>query len=255
MNVQFLPKISIITVVYNNEEYIEQCIQSVLSQTYQNREHIIIDGNSTDRTPEIIDRYGSNFEVLITESDDGIGDAMNKGIRAAKGEFLIFLHSDDYFYQDSSLGDAVAYLESETEILFCGIIFGAKKIRRVPRGLDWRMYFKSGVLHQGCLCRRTLFEEYGAFDTTIKIAMDYDFFLRLYLLSVTWKQSPVTLTRMRDTGISSRKDWPSLLQRFSDEREVHLKHCDSSYKRLIYLIYWPVYLTYRKLLHIFLSMR
>ena len=93
--------ITIITVVKNDEQHIEKCIESVLTQKYKNIEHIIIDGNSSDNTMSIVNKFRDKISVILSESDKGIWDAMNKGIKLAKGNIVGFLNSDDFYYKDS----------------------------------------------------------------------------------------------------------------------------------------------------------
>ena len=94
-------KISIITPTFNSEKYLERCIKSIQSQDYNNIEHIIIDGDSTDETRNIIKKYQNNKTILISEKDDGIWDAMNKGLKIASGDIVGFLNSDDYYYPNA----------------------------------------------------------------------------------------------------------------------------------------------------------
>ena len=95
------PKISIITVTKNSEKFIENNILSVINQTYKNYEHIIIDGNSSDKTMEIINKYKSKIAIVISENDNGLYDAINKGIQNASGEIIGILHSDDYWHENA----------------------------------------------------------------------------------------------------------------------------------------------------------
>jgi glycosyltransferase involved in cell wall biosynthesis len=98
--------ISVITVVYNGQDYLEETIQTVLKQTYQNKEYIIIDGGSLDDTVEIIKKYEDSIDYWISEPDNGIADAMNKGLKVAQGDYILFLHSDDYFLENNTLEKA-----------------------------------------------------------------------------------------------------------------------------------------------------
>lgn len=243
------PLISIITIVLNAEEHLEQTIKSVLGQTYGNIEYIIIDGGSTDRSLEIINRYRSQIDCFMSEKDEGIADAMNKGASRATGDYLIFLHADDYFANDNSLEDALAFLDEKTDILACSIRFGKQLDVYEPKGFSFWTNFKQGIYHQGALCSRQLLEELKGFDKQFRIAMDYDFFLRAYRHRVRIVKAPVILTDMRDTGISSRRDWKNLGIRFAEEKKVHKKNCPSFWMRLLYKLYWILYLPYRFLSH------
>ena len=106
-------KISIITPTFNSEKYLERCIKSIQSQDYNNIEHIIIDGESTDETKNIINKYQNNKTILISERDDGIWDAMNKGLKIASGDIVGFLNSDDYYYPNA-LKTVVKYFNNKS---------------------------------------------------------------------------------------------------------------------------------------------
>lgn len=242
-----LPFLSVITVVLNGERHLDQAIQSVISQTYGNIEYIIIDGGSTDGSLKIINQYRDQIDRIVSEPDQGIADAMNKGINLASGDYLIFLHADDYFYCQTSIADTLGSLDSRHEIILCDIIFGAQQRKMSPRGLTFWMNFKTGIFHQGAICNRKLFNDVGDFDNQFRITMDYDFFLRAYRKGVTAKKCPIVLSVMRDTGISSSRNWNDLLRRFNEEKKVHEKNCTSAAMKYLYSLYWLLYLPYRRL--------
>jgi len=236
-------KISIITITLNAERYLGQTIPSVVNQTYSNREYIIVDGGSTDGTLDIIKKYESEIDNWISEPDKGIADAMNKGIDLATGDYILFLHSDDYLVNSSVLERASEYLGDSFDIFFFQVLHdinGQNKVSR-NRPLGWLTNFKMGSCHQGQLCSRKLFQRIGKFDTSFKIDMDYDLILRAYV--------NMPLAVMRLIGISSRTDWKSLRERFDEERQVHFKNCTTIWMRLLYIFYWMMYLPYRKSLH------
>ena len=113
-----LPKVSIISVTLNSKESIEEAIKSVLNQTYKNIEYIIIDGGSTDGTLEVVDRYRHKINTLIAEKDNGVFDAMNKGLRVSSGEIIYFLNSDDVLYDIHIIEDAVDFFINNRETDF-----------------------------------------------------------------------------------------------------------------------------------------
>jgi len=244
-------KISIITIALNAERYLEQTIASVVNQTYSNREYIIVDGGSTDGTLDIIKKYESEIDNWISEPDKGIADAMNKGIDLATGDYILFLHSDDYLVNSSVLERASEYLGDRFDVFFFQVlhdIHGQNQVSR-NRPLGWLTNFKMGSCHQGQLCSIKLFQRIGKFDTSFKIDMDYDFILRAYRAGVSCNSINMPLAVMRLIGISSRKDWKSLRERFDEERRVHFKNCTTIWMRLFYIFYWMMYLPYRKSLH------
>ena len=116
-------KVSIITVTYNSDKYLEKCISSVLSQDFPNIEYIIIDGNSTDNTKKIISKYHNNIDIFISESDFGIYDAINKGIRISTGEIIGLLHSDDFFHDNNVISRIVNSFDKDTDAVFADSFF------------------------------------------------------------------------------------------------------------------------------------
>ncbi len=244
------PLISIITVTLNAEQYLEQTIQSVLNQTYKNIEYLIVDGGSTDCSLEIINKYKKHIDHFISEKDNGIADAMNKGVALATGAYILFLHADDYLKSDDVLEKISDFFDEPVDIITCSILFGKHFNLCKPRGFNFWFNFKQGIYHQGTFCRRQLIERLKGFDTQFRIAMDYDFFLRAYKSDARLKTIPLVLAVMRDTGVSSRKDWQSLKYRFDEERRVHQKNCSSLLMKIIYQLYWFLYLPYRRVLFI-----
>lgn len=240
------PLISIITVVYNGAAFIEQTIQSVIEQTYRPIEFIIIDGGSSDGTLEIIRRYENAVSSWVSEPDNGIADAMNKGLNRATGKYVMFIHADDYLAESNSLNQAIGFLAGQDIVLF-DILYGRSMRRSTPRGFNFWMNFKTGVYHQGSLCKREIFERIGGFDIDFKIAMDFDFFLRAYRYGLRAHYFPIAVAVMRDTGISASTDWPSLLKRLGEERKAQIKNCDSFAMLTVYRAYWPLYMLYRRI--------
>jgi glycosyltransferase involved in cell wall biosynthesis len=240
------PLISIITITLNAEIYLEQTIQSVLNQTYKNIEYIIVDGGSTDGTLGVIEKYKNAIAHIISEKDEGIADAMNKGAALAQGDYVVFLHADDYFVHDNAIEAVVEKMDRTADIVACNIQYGVRQSTCKPRGFNFWFNFKQGIYHQGIVCRRDLIEKLNGFDTQFRIAMDYDFFLRAYRRGAKLIKVPAVLSVMRDTGISSRQDWQSLKVRFNEERRVHEKNCGASSMRILYKLYWFLYLPYRK---------
>ena len=248
----FKPKITIVTITYNSERYLEQTITSVIEQTYTNREYIVVDGNSSDGTLDIIKKYESEIDNWISEPDNGIADAMNKGIDLATGDYILFLQSDDYLVNSSVLERASEYLVDRFDIFFFQVLHDITGQNQMSsnRSLGWLTNFKMGSCHQGQLCSRKLFQRIGKFDTSFKIDMDYDLILRAYRAGASCNSVNMPLAVMRLIGISSRTDWKSLRERFDEEQRVHFKNCTSVWTRSLYIFYWMMYLPYRKSLYI-----
>ena len=242
-------KLSIVTITRNSEEFLEQTITSVIEQTYPDIEYIIVDGASDDRTLDIIRKYDERIDRWISEPDRGIADAMNKAVDLATGDFVYFLHSDDYLESDTAISDASRHLAVNKDIYLFSIYLekDGKKTMYRPRGLNWWLNFKPGVYHQSVICSRSLFNRVGLFDTDLRLGMDYDFFLRAYKQGVNAVHVDIPIATMRLTGISSRTDWQSLRERFREERVIQQKNCSSVWMRLVYTVWWLFYLPYRKI--------
>ena len=240
------PLVSVITIGYNSANSIEQTITSVIAQTYPNKEYLIIDGGSEDETIDILEQYKARIDQWISERDEGISDAMNKGLKIATGDWILFLHSDDYLVGKDSLEKAVAMIENDIDILACNIYFKYGETIKLakPHGWNFRMNFKVGLWHQAILCRKTLFERVGRFDKSFRIGMDYDFLLRAFRQGTNVKIVDLPLSVMRKTGLSSQIDKNSMRMRFEEERRVQEKNCHSALLRATYAAYWPLYRTY-----------
>lgn len=181
------PLISIITAVYNGEKHFEDTIQSILNQTYKNMEYIIIDGGSTDRTLEIIKKYDEKIDYWVSEKDQGISDAFNKGVKLAQGIYINFQGDGDGFVSHDSLEKVFRGINSEKDI------FVSAKIKRVdvsgneifvsnqPKLFDKRsLLFRMPMPHQGLFTHISYFKKYGLFNVTNIFSMDYEHLLRSY---------------------------------------------------------------------------
>jgi glycosyltransferase involved in cell wall biosynthesis len=205
-------KVSIITVVLNNEQTIETSIKSVLSQTYKDIEYIIVDGGSTDNTLEIIKRYGEQVSKFISEPDDGLYDAMNKGIGLATGDVVGILNSDDFYADDCVIERVVSNItEKEVDSCYADAIY----VRRDNPGKTTRFWkscpftrnlFKKGWMppHATFFARRCFYERYGMFRTDMPVAADYELMLRfLYKYEISTTYIPQVLVKISNGGKST----------------------------------------------------
>lgn len=175
-----IPKISIITPVFNNEKDIVNCIRSVANQTYKNIEHVIIDGGSKDRTVELLKSYSEKYThiIWISEKDNGIYDAMNKGIKLASGDFLYFLGSDDILYNDTILLDIVLEFE-RYDLIYGNVLF--KSNNKIYDGrFDKKRIIDQSICHQAAFFSRRVFTLEGYYNPKLKFAGDWDLFLRCF---------------------------------------------------------------------------
>ena len=199
--------VSVVTVCFNSELTIKECIESVRSQSLKDYEHIIIDGGSSDRTLEIIESCMHQRMKVISEPDDGIYDAMNKGVKVAKGDVIHFLNSDDTYVDDGVLQLVYEAFSDETEIVIGDVDYGRSQDSNV-----WRVEAPSTMKialgwhppHPGFFCRRALFHEYGLFDTSIAISADFELMMRFVKEHVGQIRCVNSVTTyMSPSGVSS----------------------------------------------------
>lgn len=221
-------KLSIITICLN-EKYIEDTCRSVVEQSWKNFEWIVVDGDSTDGTLDVLNRYKERVQVFISEKDNGRYDAMNKGIAHARGEFLLFLNGGDYLahsrvleyiFENKPIPSCEnTALNLDTDILYGEIL--AKETGMIPYP-DYPIgpqqfslkYFAScnSLWHQATFIRGELFERFGLYDTTYQYAADYDWFMKVLLIHKvrsTYLPMPVTVYNFEGAssiGINGEKE-------------------------------------------------
>lgn len=173
-------KVSIITVNLNNAEGLEKTIKSIIAQTHKCYEFIVIDGNSTDRSLDVIKKYEEYIDFWISEPDTGVFNAMNKGIKKASGEYCYFLNSDDAFASETVL-ESIFKDKTYDAPYICGHQlndFGdhSKRVVCKNRLLSLYDFYWGTIKHQATFIRRDLFDKYGLYDETLKIVSDWKFF-------------------------------------------------------------------------------
>jgi len=205
-------KISIITVVWNNAKTIKDAINSVLNQSYKDIEYIVIDGSSTDGTIEIVQSYGDKIK-FISEKDNGLYDAMNKGIRMATGDVVGILNSDDFYASDKILQIvADEFLKGNIDSVYANLEYiDANDPKRVIRYWRSKKYqeglFRSGwhPAHPTFFVKKEIYEKYGVFDLSFKIAADYELMLRFFeKCKITSSYVDEVFVKMRIGGESNR---------------------------------------------------
>jgi glycosyltransferase involved in cell wall biosynthesis len=198
-----------VTVVRNGAATIEKTIRSVLGQQGEPVEYIIVDGDSTDGTLEIIRRYEDRIALWVSEPDAGIADAFNKGISLARGELIGLVNSDDEYAPDA-IASGLAALDTHPEAGFsfgdCAFLQDDRQVMVFRADADYARVIgrrMPRVNHPSFLMRRSVYEQRGLFRTQYRIAMDYDFFLRIHRAGVRGAAIPKVLVRMRLGGISN----------------------------------------------------
>lgn len=200
-----MPKISIITVTFNSSKTLAKTIQSVVNQTYKNIEYIVIDGGSTDGTLDIIKKYDNYITQWVSEHDNGIYDAMNKGINLATGDYVYMLNADDVLSNETVL-EEIANILAQTECDgICGYITYIDEKGKKLNSLKTKPNDPfSYLVHQGFIYKKSLHEKYGLYDTTYLINADYDFYLKLLKDCCFIKYVPIEVAHMAIGGFSSR---------------------------------------------------
>jgi hypothetical protein len=208
-------KVSIIVATYNSEHGINFCLDSILSQDYKDIECLIIDGNSKDRTLDIVSEIQINnpFVKLFSEPDKGIYDALNKGVSLATGDIIGFVHSDDFLASTNVISEIVSkLLRDNLDGVYGNLQYVAKeninKIVRLWRSND----FSPNLLSKGWMpphptlfLKKSVYSDYGCFNLSYKISADYDFILRIFKsLNLKFGFLPLVITKMRVGGASNR---------------------------------------------------
>jgi glycosyltransferase involved in cell wall biosynthesis len=202
--------ISIITVCFNAVDYIEQTIQSVLSQNYPGIEYIIIDGGSTDGTVEIIRKYESGLHYWHSRPDRGIAHAFNLGVAQAQGDWFLFLNADDILLSPTVTERMVSHLtlHNDADVVFGKMVSLTREQDAKPVPLckigghpwSWQEFRQGNMIpHQAAFTHRHFFDQVGCFDETFRIAMDYELFLRAHE-RLRAQFVPLTIVGMRAGG-------------------------------------------------------
>ena len=196
------PLVSIITVVYNGEKFLEETIQSVISQTYENVEYIIIDGGSTDGTLDIIKRYEDKIDYWISEKDKGIYDAMNKGIDVASGEIMGLINADDWYEKDTIDMVIKKYSGDKNFDIFHGNLNYINKSEKIykPNFSHRKMLLQGmSLYHPTCFVKRSIYEE-EKFDVNYQLAADYKLIFSMMLKEKKFCYIDKVLANMRAGG-------------------------------------------------------
>ena len=205
-------KISIITVCLNRQKVIRETIESVLSQNYNNIEYILIDGGSSDGSLESINSYSSDIDYLISEPDNGIYNAINKGLLKATGDIVGLLHAGDLFYDNNVISNVVnCFKQGDSDLIYGhSVVYteDRKKIIRKnvsPKYKDNLMKFGWFPSHQSIYVKSSVFDQCGGYNEDYKIAADYEFLLRVLLVhKLKAKRLDMFLLKFHLGGVSSK---------------------------------------------------
>jgi len=225
--------ISVITINLNNLNGLKNTVDSVLSQSFQSFEYIVIDGDSNDGSIDYLHSLGSSLSHLISEKDNGIYDAMNKGIQIASGQYLLFLNSGDYFYSGDSLKN-IAEVSRRAQIIYGNMAVADNSNTRIqyyPNRLNARYFMFDTLPHSSTLIMRDLFMKYGKYSTSYSIVSDWAFFLDTIIGdNVTYQYVNTTVSVFNLQGISSQPGSYAIIRKEMD-------HYLSAHYRLYYMYY------------------
>lgn len=205
-----MSKLSIITINYNNAVGLQKTIDSVIAQTFNNFEYIVIDGGSSDGSKEVIWEHDANIPHWVSEKDKGIYNAMNKGIQQAKGEYCLFLNSGDFLYNNKVLEEVFA-ANSTADIIYGNMLMdwgnGKKTEGKMPDTITTQQMYNDTLWHPVSFIKRTLFEKYGLYNEGYKMVADYDFFFKTIIAhKVSTKHIPLLISEYNVDGFSSKPE-------------------------------------------------
>lgn len=230
-----LPLVSVITIVFNGVRYIEETIESVINQDYDNVEYIIIDGGSTDGTLDILKKYDSLIDYWVSEPDSGISDAFNKGISLSRGLWVGIINADDW-YESGVFSSLVKY--DSYDVVYGDMQCwrsGVKSLKYISNHLDLG---KTMTLnHPSVFVKRLIYAKYGCFDAEYKVAMDYELLLRLWVNDVSFFCVDHIYSNFRAGGVSDKHQFLG----YKEVRRAKLKYRVSS-KFCSWLQYMKSYL-------------
>jgi glycosyltransferase involved in cell wall biosynthesis len=218
-------KLSIITINYNNLSGLKRTVESIIPHHSEDMEYLVIDGGSTDGSADIIKKNGDKISYWVSEPDSGIYNAMNKGIRQAKGEYILFINSGDTIRPDADIKFIISQLTGEDIIFFdleiADSIAGNNYIKKYPDQPDFKYFVEDTLPHPGSFIRKELLESYGFYSENFKIVADWAFFMDAICIGKsTYKHIDSYFSTFYLDGISSDDKNRQLL---FDERNAHIQ--------------------------------
>lgn len=213
---EFYPLVTVITVVYNNDRYLKTTIDSVLAQSYDNLEYIIVDGGSTDGTLDLIHQHEDRIDYWISEPDKGLYDAMNKGVALASGEIIGILNSDDLYFTNTVEQVVEEYRQHSTPCVIYGSMrkfVDEEKIISINRGdLSDRAFDTASIVinHPTCFVSRSLYQDFGGFKPEYEVGADRELMMRFHSQGVEFINLERALAQFRLGGTTSDRSLSSI---------------------------------------------
>ena len=238
------PLVSVITVVFNGEKYLEETIQSVINQSYANVEYIIIDGGSTDKTVDVIRKYENQIDYWVSESDDGIYDGMNKGIKLAVGDWINFMNAGDSFNSPQLINEIRKNFFSDYSIIYSDVLINDQSRTIIQSSREHEDWWKgTPFCHQAAFFSTKEGKFY--YDLSHSLAADYEYALKIFSCSSSAKKENNIIARYDASGISSRKSFSAALQMYSIANKY--------YKFNFYMHFYYAMKLFRRLLNSYQS--
>ena len=200
-------RLSIITINYNNKDGLQKTIESIVTQSFNDFEWIVIDGGSTDGSRELIERYADHMAYWVSEPDKGVYNAMNKGIMVAKGEYINFMNSGDYLASPTIL-EEVFTTPRTADVLYGYMMRGSldgevNNLSMMKPNLSWIDLYGDGLPHQSTFIKRSLFDKFGLYDESLKAVSDWKFFVKAIVYHKTTSEFvPLKISIYEEGGIS-----------------------------------------------------
>jgi glycosyltransferase involved in cell wall biosynthesis len=204
-------KVSIITVCFNSEKTIEDTLNSIKSQTYPDIEHIVIDGLSKDNTNQIVSKYSDTVSIHVSEKDNGLYDAMNKGLSLATGDIVGILNSDDVLADKSAIDKIVAgFNNNDVDAVYSDLIYVSEyNLNKTTRLYSSKVFSKKmikfGLMlpHPTFYVKKSCYDKFGGYKTNYRVAADFELLTRFITKGVKAIRLPIITVKMREGGISS----------------------------------------------------
>ncbi|HMT72912.1 MAG TPA: glycosyltransferase family 2 protein [Chitinophagaceae bacterium] len=246
-------KLSIVTINYNNAEGLQKTIESVVKQSFKAFEYIIIDGGSSDGSNELLNKHNDSISYWVSEPDKGIYNAMNKGIKKAQGEYLLFLNSGDYLFDNNTIENVLPLLKGEDIIAGQLVHFNEERewYNNPPDTPAFDFFTISSLPHPATFIKRELFEKYGYYSEQLKICSDWKFFMDVLVIHKrSYKKVDFFISMFNEDGISSD---PNNLKKIKEERrQVIVKDYGGYlYDHYFYSRDVLVYIKHSRLIHLF----
>jgi glycosyltransferase involved in cell wall biosynthesis len=246
------PRFTIVTASFNALAGLRRTVENVAAQDFPDVEHVIVDGGSSDGSREYLESQGQKLR-WISEPDEGIADALNKGIAMATGDYILVLQAEDVFVDTASLssvardlGDTGRFGTIDIAAYEVILDFGDRTVLRKARPLGWLSSFKMTCPHQGMFVARSLYARIGSFDASYRVAMDYEWLLRARNAGARLLAFSRPVAIMPATGVSTQTGWSSVARRLDEDRRLQDQHATSGLQKMASGVFWSVYRPFKQ---------